>query len=478
MKKTWKWMLMAALTVGLGMSVTACSDDDDDNVSEKMSAEDAAKEKADRFWSVVGQLVNSQEICDDYQGKTFEATIGQADETNPTVRIVATNDMEAAAERFGNLIGIDDFDENTASYTWSDPDVGSLTYTKTTDGSSLATVKVDIKQVPGLQQIVYKTPEQMGTNGKFSGTPYYRFGDVVCKVRPLDLNKYLYEYWICVRPCVGIEGKEKSHWICIGSLPPFNKWEYVTEPNGKKDISMVNWTLPTKLGSSKEHMENFAEMLYAIIYPEQWQTNIEQNPKLKMFHDFSHKNINYHNKYFWKRVQDAWCEKVYDDNKSLWELIFGMEFEDFKKMIDNDGLHLLHTGYSWWTSVSWNVSLYEAVYKNGKGTKSNMHDIKYNEVKKDARAFHYKMDLTTLPVVNAEFFGDNLKRFIVRYGSDEDVYYDPHTHYPYNYYRSLAKNWMIGPDYHDNGFEDVYNYNEDHGIVPDPTTEAEQLTDY
>ena len=44
MKKTiFYWMLMTALTVGLGTIVTACSDDNDDNVSAKMSPEDAAK---------------------------------------------------------------------------------------------------------------------------------------------------------------------------------------------------------------------------------------------------------------------------------------------------------------------------------------------------------------------------------------------------------------------------------------------------
>ena len=473
-------MLMAALVVGLGTTVTSCKDDDDDNenLSEKMSAEDAAKEKADKFWSVVGQLINSQEICDDYQGKTFEATIGQADETNPTVRIVATNDMETAAERFGNLIGIDDFDENTASYTWSDPDVGSLTYTKTNGGASLATVKVDIKQVPGLQQIVYKTPDQMGTNANFTGTPYYRFGDVVCRKRGAGFNEILNEYWICVRPCVGIEGKQKSHWISLGCLHPENKWEYEVEPNDKKGIYGIKWTLPTKLGTSKEHMENLAEMLYAIMYPEQWQTNIEQNRKLKMFHDFSHDNINYHNKYFWKRVQDSWNAKVYAGEQSLWEVLFGMDLEELKQMINNDGLHLLHTGFSWWTSISWNVSLYEGIYKNGTGTKSNMHDIKYNEIKKNVKNFKHHQDLTTGPYVESEdFFGDDLKRYIVRYGSDEDVYYDP-FHYPYNYYYSFYKTWYSAFEDHDNGFTDVYNYNHEHEIKPSQDTPAEQLNNY
>ena len=96
------WMLMAAMIFGLGMSVTSCKDDDDDNKSEERKAEEA-HEKAVNFWNVVGQLVSVDDVTDDYAGKTFEPTYGIADGSNEMTRIVNTNDMKTAAQRFAKL---------------------------------------------------------------------------------------------------------------------------------------------------------------------------------------------------------------------------------------------------------------------------------------------------------------------------------------------------------------------------------------
>ena len=90
----------------------------------------------------------SNATTDDYANATFEPTIGSEDPDNPQVRIVATNTADAAARRFGYLVGVDGIDEQTQTYTWSDPDVGTLTYNKVTDGTAWATVDVSIPQVP------------------------------------------------------------------------------------------------------------------------------------------------------------------------------------------------------------------------------------------------------------------------------------------------------------------------------------------
>ena len=113
--KALNWLLMAAVVLGLGMSVTSCSDDDDNKSEEQKEQE--AQQKVDTFWDVVGQLTSMDNYTADYQDKTFEPTIGEPSEGNPYVRIVATNDMEAAAMRFANLTGAD-VNENTVSYEW------------------------------------------------------------------------------------------------------------------------------------------------------------------------------------------------------------------------------------------------------------------------------------------------------------------------------------------------------------------------
>ena len=114
-------------------------------------------EKADQFWDVVGQLVAASDFTTDYKGKTFEPVIGIADASDPQARIVPTNSAAAAARSFANLVGVDTIDENTPTYTWSNPEVGTLTYTKTDGTSSWAEVKVDIPTIPHLSKIIYRS---------------------------------------------------------------------------------------------------------------------------------------------------------------------------------------------------------------------------------------------------------------------------------------------------------------------------------
>lgn len=136
------------------------------------------------FWGIVGQLSNPDNYTSDYLDKTFEPTLGEAVEGSYD-RVVETNDQASAALRFANLVGLENFDPQTATYTFSHPAVGTLTYTKSKDESSLASVKVSIKQMPHLTNIIYKTAQQMGYNAPaFRGTAYYRFGDVISRTLP------------------------------------------------------------------------------------------------------------------------------------------------------------------------------------------------------------------------------------------------------------------------------------------------------
>ena len=176
-KRAFYWMSMAVFVCAISMMLASCKDDDKDDNKSPEQIEQEAQEAASKFWDVVGQLTTMDNYTADYQDKTFEPTIGQPSEGNPYVRVVATNDMASAAQRFASLVGLtvgDGFPVATASYTWKDDAIGTLTYTKTNNGSSWAEVEVSIKQLPHLQKIIYQAPEQMGTNASFDGSAYYR----------------------------------------------------------------------------------------------------------------------------------------------------------------------------------------------------------------------------------------------------------------------------------------------------------------
>ncbi len=381
MKKNFYFLLMATLVCGLSLSVTSCKDDDKDNGQSEEEQDQQAMEAQDlanaRF-AVIDQLADVDTIEANFLAQTFEPSIGGPDGDDESVRIVNTNSMEAAAERFANLINATDVDENTTSRTWSDPEMGTMTYTKGDGTTAWATVDVNIKQIPHLTKIIFREPSQGDDNAGFKGRAYYRFGDVVAlQVKGVDGSKF-WQYWVCVRPAFGPEKKEDSHWVTLRPSRHVNVLEY------------GQWYLPRDLGTNKEHMQNLAEMLYAIFNPDLWEANIynnASNKKMKMFNDFHKDKEAYHNKYFWQNVSKAWDKQYLMDNdgnkNDIWHIVFNSTKNQMKTLINdpNIGLNLLYNGFSWVKEKNKNIKFYQATYTNGSGVNSNMHTAKYTEPK-------------------------------------------------------------------------------------------------
>ena len=403
------------------------------------------EEKVIQFWDVVGQLVAASDITDDYKGKTFEPVIGVQDASNPQARIVATNSAAAAAKSFANLIDVDTIDELTSSYTWTHDEIGKLTYTKLDGSTAWAEVKVEIPSVPHLSKIIYRSAKQGDTNASFRGSAYYRFGDVIGINR--DNNEM--EYWVCVRPAFSPEGKGDTHWMSIGNLPEENIWHY-------KGSNNKDYYFPTKLKYNKEHMQNLAELLYALCFPNQWQENIVYYSTegtfgpggLPIFHDFHKDNIKYHNANFWNNVAAAWRQQGID------QTLFGRSLDNIAQDIESSGLHFLYNGYSWWTSTSNYATVYQGKFVNGTETHANMQtDKPYTEQKvqmiyKNQPQKDVDFDVRNKKSVsNLPFFGDSSPRYILRYAKGSELsetgkYSDVHEAIPgvweiYRYYRDV-----------------------------------------
>ena len=470
MKRRLNLWLMAALLCGMSMSVTSCKDDNNEPSAEEQEQQAQLQEENDNIaFSVLDNLGDLSNAPADFLSGSYEPTIGTADDGNAGTRIVNTNTMELAADRFADLCEVN-VDENTPSYTWSDERMGTMVYTKSQDGKSWATVDVNIKQLPHLQKIIFRSPEQAGDNLSFKGTAYYRFGDVVSR-EVKDGNKTIKEYWICVRPCFGPEGKENSHWVTISPLPSKNVWTY-TGSNG------IDYALPTGIGDNHEHSQNFAEMLYAICYPKEWQNNII-NTDVPMFHDFNkQKGLRYHRNTFWQRVQDAWTDGKFEGGQLL-KRIFGtdatlQELQDM--LVSEDGLNLLTHGKNWYTAKVGGTNkptLYYYRFCNGDKKKCNMHDRKtgsgldkYSSVKAEVIKSKIQINVNTQYTEETpyllipKYFGSSNKYFIIRHAKGCELSTDGKE----------KKQEKL------QGVTEVYNYNKSYGIT-DLTVEPEILDD-
>ncbi len=424
-KQIFRWMLMAAMVCGFGMSITSCKDDTISEEQRKAEEEAAQEEKASKFWDVVGQLVSMNDYTPYFEGKTFEPIIGNEDENDPQTRIIGTNTMEAAASSFAGLIGAHDIDERTVSREWSDPDVGSLSYRKVTNGSAWAEVTVNIPAVPHLTKIIYRSAEQGNTNGgvKGDGRAYYRFGDVI---RRTNEDGYV-EYWVCIRPAFDPEAKGDSHWATVSPLPKKNLWPDNNDGTGFIASNGREYFLPTGLSYKMEHLQNLAELLFAICYPRQWYENTHDY-KPTIFHDFGESRVLYHNTYFWENVQRAW------EKKQIAKTVFGKDLSWFAGNLQDEGLYFLYKGYSWWTWSENGPTLYQAHYVNTPRTKyCNMqtknpdskvqHDVVDKKNHTADMDFNVKEECTLAKpyIEKPGFFGDSNPRWIVRIAEGKEL---------------------------------------------------------
>jgi hypothetical protein len=199
--------------------------------------------------------------------------------------------------------------------------------------------------------------------------------------------------------------------MCLSqTLPDANIKPYKTSTD-RQDY------LPTGLGKSTEHMQNTAEMFYAMLHPNEWFETVmggTGTSKPKMFNDFNTNKIQYHNTNFWQLVCTAW------ENQGLFEQVLGVTKETLDK---NKEWHMLYSGYSWWFTTSWNCSLYEATFKNGKDKKANMHDATYASPTKDMHDII--LDAKSgdkVGTVGGPFFdNDNKLRWYARYKKGSEL---------------------------------------------------------
>ena len=115
-----------------------------------------------------------------FDGKTFKATYGEVlDQSNSTERSMMVESAAAGEILFRAISGGSPLINKTGDgmeLDLSTRKFGKLTFHKGS-GSNVGYVDVDIRCIPGLSKITYKTEEQWGENSVFD--PVYKYGDLV-----------------------------------------------------------------------------------------------------------------------------------------------------------------------------------------------------------------------------------------------------------------------------------------------------------
>ena len=250
-------MLCILMLSGLSMS---CSDDDDDKegrTPEEIAQDPYEKESeaADALYRLVSQLSVCDSLPDDWKTATFEPRLGQVlDESQPRVRTITVANAAEAITRYNSLTG-KDLPETATGDTYKVDGVGTLTL-NVGGIDAVATIDVNVKQMPQLAQLRMVNASDIGENGTFIGEPYYHFGDVV---RDKDDC-----YWICVRPASSTDKKEDTHWMSF-------------QLNEKENIKLCYksncWKqkYPVNLGVQKEKMQYLAQLLAIMADPDAYK---------------------------------------------------------------------------------------------------------------------------------------------------------------------------------------------------------------
>jgi hypothetical protein len=463
--KCLNWMLMAALVVGLGTSVTSCKDDDDDekkeNTPENVTGDPMDTDEAQTAWRWLCALTDVQTLDDDWAKKTYEPTVGVASENNQNTRIVIVSDLKEAKSKFAQIADVET-SRLGSEYTASQEGVGKMTWTPSPTGAqNLAEVAVDTKLIPHLQKIVYCTEEQTGQNGWFSdnvtGTAYYRFGDVIRE----QSTGY---YWVCVRPSFEQKDKGDSHWIHVfnsdigAGLPKENILSKYTRVQ-KYNFNTI--MLPTKLKYSREHMTNFSNLIYALLDRDEYATKVGTAGTKNGLGGFDYK---YHGVNFLRNVSDSWG-KSNSTGWTIWRLLFNLTHDQMDMM---EGMTFIYQGYQWRVGNTGYVWEFTTERKNGflseiPGSESGdkkLYNFGGNGGGYDIR--RYTSDPMADKAINGVpgQFDNNHCYWVVEYKKGSDLWVNGE----YSPYEKI------------NGCEDIYCYNKATGNqVHDPLVEDDKV---
>lgn len=232
--KIFPWMLVAAMLCGLTIGLTACSDNDDAKVDERLVTEggktyvpeDQLTEQEQYLLDcqsaiirIMQQLAGLDEVTPDVVNHTYEPTYGMTLNGDVShVRAVKCDTITAAESMFLAIASIDSV--SATRLLTPTPDgymlalkdlpivpngkkfsLGTLTFHRDAGPRRFGYVEVDIPCIPHLERIDYLSPDAFPDNA--SGNTAYQKGDIV---NVTSNSGYCSGYYLCVKQYDGFDG--------------------------------------------------------------------------------------------------------------------------------------------------------------------------------------------------------------------------------------------------------------------------------
>ncbi len=272
-----------ALSLGLSLSIPSCSDNDladgNNNGGNGTIHTEAEAQKYETLQTLLGALANVDSLPDNWNSSNYTVlpTVGVVkDEAEAHVRYVVTSSQKEADRIYRSYLS-KDVTGTPTNDSWQQDGIGSMQFTLDNANDSYATLKVNVQQIPTLEEIRFVSADALGNNGlnflKPSGC-YYSFGDVIYQEKGGQPT-----LWVCVRPCSKEESLRKSHW-CTFQLVPANK--------NNEDANFVkiskNHYLPNELSYNKSDAERMVQNFFNVL-------RLISNPEIVQDTSFKYKGL-------------------------------------------------------------------------------------------------------------------------------------------------------------------------------------------
>ncbi len=265
--------------LGLGLTLTlgldSCKDNDlidgDANGGgEDTELTDAKAQKYQALQNLLGALADVDSLPSNWDSKdyTVAPTVGVLkDDAQPHIRYVSTT-SQAEADRIYRSYLSKDVSATPSDDSWQMDGIGTMQFHLENEPNHYATLKINVQQLPTLEEIRFVNEAYMGNNGWIAPKGcYYSFGDVVLQdvVGADDPNKnptHTPTLWVCVRPCSTNPNRRQSHWCSLQLVPAGsgNMSNYLeVGTNGQKSY------LPTKLAFNKSDAERMVQNFFNVL---------------------------------------------------------------------------------------------------------------------------------------------------------------------------------------------------------------------